>query len=250
MRIRLILEPRNGSEALLEKPNLYLLQAMVYNLFSSELGAFLHDQGYVYEKRHFKLFVFSWLRGEGKPRTEGSRLCFSSPLSLDIASPFLHVLQDVAFHALSSLHLRLGNNELRCSGVEVFENEVEEKSITLRTLSPITCYSTLLRPEGKKFTVYHEPEDSFFQEILQGNLEKKFRLIFPEEPLPSGKVRLLPRGRYFRKISRFRPEDPVPIKGYSGIFTLEGPRELLQIALDAGLGAKNSAGWGCVERVQ
>ena len=37
-----------------------------------------------------------------------------------------------------------------------------------------------------------------------------------------------------------------PIKGWAGDFRLEGPEELLQTALDCGLGAKNSSGWGCV----
>ncbi|KUK58056.1 MAG: CRISPR-associated protein, Cas6 family, partial [Synergistales bacterium 53_16] len=44
-----------------------------------------------------------------------------------------------------------------------------------------------------------------------------------------------------------KKEDPRPIKGWWGIFRLKGPVELLRIGLDAGLGAKNSAGWGCVE---
>jgi len=30
---------------------------------------------------------------------------------------------------------------------------------------------------------------------------------------------------------------------------LHGPRELLQMALDAGLGGKGSQGYGCVEKV-
>ncbi|MDN5319388.1 MAG: CRISPR-associated endoribonuclease Cas6, partial [Thermovirga sp.] len=29
-------------------------------------------------------------------------------------------------------------------------------------------------------------------------------------------------------------------------FVLKGPKELLSVALDAGIGVKNSAGWGCV----
>ncbi|KGP75443.1 hypothetical protein JT05_10495 [Desulfosporosinus sp. Tol-M] len=39
------------------------------------------------------------------------------------------------------------------------------------------------------------------------------------------------------------------IKGYSGMMLLSGPPPLLQIALDAGLGSKNSQGCGCSEVV-
>jgi CRISPR-associated endoribonuclease Cas6 len=37
------------------------------------------------------------------------------------------------------------------------------------------------------------------------------------------------------------------IKGYSGKLLLTGPKELLQITVDAGLGSKGSQGFGCVE---
>ncbi|MFZ3132612.1 MAG: CRISPR-associated endoribonuclease Cas6 [Desulfosporosinus sp.] len=37
------------------------------------------------------------------------------------------------------------------------------------------------------------------------------------------------------------------IKGYSGMMELSGPSQLLQVAIDAGLGSKNSQGCGCLE---
>jgi CRISPR-associated endoribonuclease Cas6 len=37
------------------------------------------------------------------------------------------------------------------------------------------------------------------------------------------------------------------IKGWMGDYELSGDPALLQIALDAGLGAKNSQGYGCCE---
>ena len=37
----------------------HILQAFIYDNISAELAAFLHEKGYAYEKRQFKLFVFS-----------------------------------------------------------------------------------------------------------------------------------------------------------------------------------------------
>ncbi len=37
------------------------------------------------------------------------------------------------------------------------------------------------------------------------------------------------------------------IKGYTGKLRLSGPKELLQLAVDGGIGSKNSQGFGCVE---
>lgn len=39
------------------------------------------------------------------------------------------------------------------------------------------------------------------------------------------------------------------VKSYSGRLFLEGPRSLLQMAVAAGLGSKNSQGFGCVKIV-
>jgi len=40
------------------------------------------------------------------------------------------------------------------------------------------------------------------------------------------------------------------IKGWMGKYRLTGKPELLTVALDAGLGAKNSQGFGCCEVVE
>ena len=48
------------------------------------------------------------------------------------------------------------------------------------------------------------------------------------------------------KITRYK--DTI-IKGWLGEYYLNGDPELLRVALDAGLGAKNSQGYGCCELV-
>lgn len=37
------------------------------------------------------------------------------------------------------------------------------------------------------------------------------------------------------------------VKGYSGKLLISGPRGLLQMAVDSGLGSKGSQGFGCIE---
>jgi len=36
------------------------------------------------------------------------------------------------------------------------------------------------------------------------------------------------------------------IVGWEGLFRIEGEGEILKVALESGLGAKNSAGFGCI----
>jgi CRISPR-associated endoribonuclease Cas6 len=37
------------------------------------------------------------------------------------------------------------------------------------------------------------------------------------------------------------------VKGWSGLYRFRAPREYFELALDAGLGERNSGGFGCVE---
>ena len=80
------------------------------------------------------------------------------------------------------------------------------------------------------------------------NLVRKFRVFFPDRAVPEGMVRISPVGRVLERVAIFSPESSFPVKGWLGRFRLEEPQELLQIALNCGLGAKNSAGWGCVTK--
>jgi CRISPR-associated endoribonuclease Cas6 len=108
----------------------------------------------------------------------------------------------------------------------------------------------MYKKDGTPYTVYYSPFEKEFQEQLQNNLVKKFRLIFPKEPLPEHNVEFKPIGKPRLQVALFNAEDTRPIKGWWGNFQLEGPKELLSVGIDAGLGAKNSAGWGCVTPIK
>jgi CRISPR-associated endoribonuclease Cas6 len=174
----------------------------------------------------------------------------------------LNILEECARGLLSGRLFRLGNNELLCSGVEVASPVVVGTRVLLRTLSPITVYSTLRKGDGRPYAVYYEPQETAFSEQIASNLRKKQAALagaagkncpgerdnpeVSQGPL----LRFRPVGRVRRVTGFFSPGDTFPVKGWDGLFRLEGPRELLQLALDAGLGAKNSSGWGCVELVR
>ena len=80
------------------------------------------------------------------------------------------------------------------------------------------------------------------------NLVRKFRALFPDRAVPEGTVRISLVGRVLERVAIFSPKSSFPVKGWSGRFRLEGPQEILQVALDCGLGAKNSGGWGYMTR--
>ena len=247
MRIDLTFNSIDGKEIRLSRINLYLLQAMIYKIMPDDLSDFLHNKGYQFEKRTFKLFAYSWLKGKTKPRFDDQFIYFTHPLKLSVTSPISETLQGIANGSLTNQKIRIGNTDLECTSVMVDRNMVGDSSIIVRTLSPVTCFSTLYRPDGSPYTVYHDPREEIFQQHITENLKKKFSLICPGKTVPDEPVSFQPIGNPRQQVARFRPDDPRPIKGWWGKFRLNGPEKLLQVALDAGLGAKNSAGFGCVE---
>ncbi len=245
MHLELTFETEGGTALRLPRANLNILQAAIYSFLSEDLATFLHDQGFVLGERHFKFFTFSWLCGQGKILPAGDHLGFTPPLSLVVASPLRHFLEEVAACPAAHPQLRLGNQRLSCTGVRVRHHRASGGRIVVRTLSPITCYSSLQRPDGHPYTAYHEPAEPIFSALVSANLEQKYRALF-DAPAP-GAVTCRPVGKPRLQVARFSSRDSFPIKGWWGTFVLEGPDDLLQLALDAGCGAKSSLGWGCVE---
>ena len=122
------------------------------------------------------------------------------------------------------------------------ETGSKENSIQVRTLSPVVAYSTLNRPDGSKYTCYFHPREADFQRITSENLRKKFTAFTKTEP-PKDNIEIKPLNEPKLNIINYKN---TIIKGYSGIFELTGPQELLQMALDAGLGSKNSQCFGLI----
>lgn len=246
MRIDLQFDVLHHDEIRIPRVNLHLLQAMVYSLMPGDLAHFLHEKGYETGKRKFKLFCYSWLKGKTRPRFDKRFVYFTPPLELTVTSPIPEIIEGFTTFAPSKDCIRLGNNELRCSGVLLSKTKRDSGSVTVKTISPITCFSTLYGYDGSPYTVYHSPQEEIFQRQIYDNLIKKFRLIYPDQRIPDDLFKFeicnIPR----QQVALFKKGDPRPIKGWWGHFKLQGPKELLQVALDAGLGAKNSAGFGCV----
>jgi len=123
--------------------------------------------------------------------------------------------------------------------------------VLVRALSPITTYSTLFDAAGKKKTYYYNPwEREFSQKILE-NLQRKARAYYGEgKELPSLD------GAYIRPVKVSKKNEAIInfkglwIKGWTGLYELNLPEPYFTLAYNAGLGSKNSQGFGMVEVVK
>lgn len=249
MKLVLTLEAAEGLFVVPLAYNEYI-QAALYRILPADFAEFLHDSGYEYERRRFRFFSFSRILGKYDVLHAQGLIRFVGPVRLVVTSPLPAFSEAVLNVLIREGCLRIGSKELNLVKVESYRQEVKASTILVRTLSPITVYSTLYRGDGRKYTVYFHPRESSFTELVRENLRKKYRVArdelgldidVPEEEFV---FEIRPKGRVKKSVVTYKNTF---IQGYSGVFELSGPPPILQLALDASLGSKNSQGFGCVE---
>ncbi len=242
MHLRLRFRPTNGVARLPVHYNEYI-QAFIYRHLDEHLASALHDEGILEGKRRLKLFTFSRLLGPFK--FGGEYITFSGPLTLVVASPMVPFLESFAFHLVTEGALRIGNVSFFLESAEVgFEPEYRSP-ILVKALSPITVYSTLQTAEGRKKTYYYSPFEKDFEALLLQNLQRKVRAWYGKDiPIEDASIKPFRVTNRNHHVVLYKG---TVIKGWTGIYELRLPEPHFRMALDAGLGSKNSQGFGCVE---
>ena len=233
------------SSVRLPSANLHLFQSMLYSLLPFDMAAKIHDEGFDSDGRKMKLFAMGWPVSSARPQFGENTIIFPLPLKLTVSTPIHELITGFTSGAMSRYDIRIGNNHLICNGIEKHEYKADSNILTIRTLSPITCYVSIER-NGRQYTKYFRPDDNEFQESIHANLLRKFRLLHTDKDIPSEKFSITPIGHVKERVSMFEKGGLFPVKGWWGKFKLEGSREILQTAIDCGLGSKNSSGWGCI----
>ena len=223
----------------------HMVQAAIYGAIAPELAAFLHDRGFRSGSRRFTLFAFSRLTGRFRIDKEKGTISFEDEAKLVVTSPVDEFCQSVANGMLTKGGIRLGRCEAEVEKMSVRQFKVDGERVMLRTLSPVVVYSTLLRPDGRKYTCYFQPGEPDYELLVGNNLRKKYRAFYGKDA-PAGELQVRRLGQVRQHVLSYKG---TVIKGYSGRLVLTGPAELLQMAVDAGLGSKNGQGFGCVEVV-
>jgi len=230
---------------ILPKSHNHILQGLVYSLLDPILRRKLHKEGYKYEKRKFKLFTFSRLLGKLKITKDGFE--FKPPVKLIISSPKDEILQSLAEGLLKKERFFLYKSEVFLESIAVLEKPSFDGKILIKMLSPITVYSTFKKPDGKKKTYYYSPFESEFNELIKENLRKKYELVFNKK-LPYFEFEIKPKKvkSSDQKIIIYKG---TVIKAWMGIYEIKGNPEIIHLSYDTGLGAKNSQGFGCWEKL-
>ena len=246
MRLRISLEVE-GTRLNVPVQYNHLLQGLIYANLDRALSEWLHEKGHAYGARRFKLFTFSRLFGE---RGENNgRIEFRGSVYFYLASVDSEVLGSFAEHLLTKPAVRLGSARWRVTevGVEPEPEVALERPTIVKALSPITAYSTLQTPDGRKKTYYYAPQEKEWGEALLANLRRKAKAAGwaadVDEDLKGAYVRPHKVRITDQKILDFKG---TVIKGWTGLYEVGLPRPYFRLAYDAGLGAKNAQGFGMV----
>lgn len=222
----------------------HIVQGFLYRFINEEtFSKFLHDTGYGYEKRIYKLFSFSNLLADSFVADRVNRkFIFPKEIALYVSS----VDNDFFRYIFSSLIreeevFRLGSNEVRIVKIALIEQAIQE-TMKVMTLSPITAYNTLTDSFGRKKTYYMNPREKDFSEYIRSNLIKKYSSYYGKEAEDT-RFQIRSLGRTKEKVITYKR---FIIKGHMGDFELSGSAELMEMAFCAGLGSKNSMGFGLI----
>lgn len=241
MRLRLAFVAQEGLCVLPIHYN-RLLQGFLYRHLDPQRATSLHDEGYLEGGRRLKLFVFSRLLGRSVVR-DGC-IAFPDGFAVMVASPDAGFLESLALHLMDAQQITLGGNRLRLTAVEVAPETPYQCPVLLQALSPIAVYSTLRRADGKRKTYYYSPHEREFSELMIRNLQRKWRAYHGSEVSVHGAY--VKPYRVSMRNQHIALYQNTVIKGWSGLYEACLPEPLFRMALDAGLGSKNSQGFGCV----
>lgn len=234
----------NMEFSILKLPRNYnhVLQAVLLRwLNDRNYSRFLHDVGYKYEKRAYKLFAFSSLYGDFTSLKETNEIVYKSSARFVVSCVEDRFMEYLAENFIKNDHIVILNQNVYVSKVEVWDDDVN-KEVVVRTVSPVTVYSTIENENGKKFTKYYSPNDLEIEEKLKENLHRKYIAYYGYTP--SGEISIKNIGQVPKKaIINYKG---TIIEAWKTDFLLSGEPELIKFALNCGIGSKNSQGFGCI----
>ncbi|HOO73926.1 MAG TPA: CRISPR-associated endoribonuclease Cas6 [Tepiditoga sp.] len=236
MRIKLTLENKRGIH--LPTNYKYLFQSYIYNSFN-EINNF-HDEGLFFQKKNLKPFCFSDIISKNIS-VENKIINFGTSAEIFISSPVELLMDLIIKNVLKEKYIRIGSENIKVKNVSatpyIFSNE-----IIVKTISPITIYKI----NQDKSTTYYSPGENLFFSILQKNFSTKLNFFrIPDETFKITSEKYNPKDE---KIIMYK--NNFIIKAWKGLYRIKGSSESINLALDWGIGMKNSAGFGMIQPVK
>ena len=214
-----------------------------------QFSEWLHEQGYSFEKRRFKLFTFSPFQFQ-RAKANGDRLIAqgqecSISLRFMVPDALQHFVGGCFTQQRFGIGDRISQSDFTVKTISI-EQEPEFKGpMRFRAIAPV-CVSKPVDFHGKFSAYYLPPDGPEFAPRLLTNLAEKYQSANPHHAAvaPEGYVKILNEPR--SKLVSIKDGSPheSKIRGYCFDFEIDADPRLLRTGFYAGFGEKNSLGFG------
>ncbi len=222
-----------------------IVQGFIYRNLDGDISEWLHDEAIKLEKRSFRFFTFSRLLGSYK--LKGKQIEFSSPVRLYIGTIHKAVLQSLIENLLRNPLTKLGKNRCEIQSIEIEKSPENSGKTLVKTLSPITIYSTLKGSDGKKKTYYYSPFEKDWEKMILDNIRRKAKALGWDDKLHLLESAYVRPHKVSKKNLQIVFYKDTVIKAWSGLYEINLPEPFFSLIYDSGLGAKNSQGFGMLK---
>lgn len=244
MRFCLTFEP----EGVLTLPlaHHHILQGFIYSVLSNNeaYSRFLHEQGYSAAGSSFKLFTFGPLNRTYKVNSKRKEISFFGEVTFEVRSADFRFSEAFLDGLYANNLFHLGRTNIHITNIDTDASTITQNRIQIRMLSPIVLYHTISTPEGNK-TIYHNPLEDNYETWLNDNLQRKYYSLYHNDDIPHLKFSTISVGSRDKYVTLFKKH--TYINGWKGTYQLQAPPHILDFLYYAGLGSKNSEGFGMFE---
>lgn len=238
--MQLLIKHKLKSELVLPIGYHHILQSIIYKNIKSQshLSDFIHNEGYIYKERQYRMFTFSLL--EGKYAINNGRISFRDEVQFEVRSPE-HSLIRILKENIDKNGIYYPDTYIKEVELVLKDEHVDESHIRIKMVSPLSVYST--DPTTKQ-THFYEPNEELFSVMVNENFKRKYAAytgIYPESDITIKPSTVLKKDKYVTKYKGFY------ISGWKGEYQLSGEKKHLDFLYQTGIGAKNSQGFGLFE---
>ena len=213
-----------------------LIQGALYDCWRQGAPS-LHNEGFTDGSRTYRLFTFSQLSGKSHVDSKKKTISVTGVITFRVRSPEEDLIDLLAQELAAKGSLRIGRAVLPIVNLSTADRLLFPHRALINMLSPVTLHRTL--DDG--YTEYLDPRTRAFAEALQVNCEHKAQSFGFDCCL----VQLVPLDESLRKrVIQFKG---TYVNGWTGQFILSAEPETMAFLYNAGLGDRNSQGFGMFE---
>ena len=218
----------------------HIVQSALLNLGRGDQSSYaenLHDE--VNGEQIYRYYCFGPLRGKSK--VYNGKIEFLETLELEVRSLSESWIREIE-NQVSTKGMIIGKTRLIPEWTELSDKKIYSDAVHIKMVSPIVVHTTDVETNH---TNYYSPENEEFYTLIKTNFTNKWRNFYgcePREEISIEKLNVEPKDKLVTKYKGY-----FYITAWGGEYMLHGTPEALNFLYNAGVGTKNSQGFGMME---